>query len=355
MKTNVTEQANVQARQSLTRWILLKRKATRSELVTDTGLCAASVTNHTRWLLERGLIKSTPIRVPDVKRSVDLLELNAENGVLMLIELQARRVLVCLMDMEGTILLCLDRPVQTPTQNAIFKTLGQTVLEARQWAHDADRTIDHAGMCVHGTMVSNSLIFGIDGVTHWQPCEPKLILRPLNDIPKMDIWTHIMCKMLGFAVMQQTDDQIGYVEYHKGNFHIATLRKGEVRLGTHGTTSSFLHESVDELGPECYCGRRGCLAHLLESGDKVDPRLLANTFIQIINRIRISTLAMEWEGPQDWLRIKLNESEYNTCWIDDGQGLVMDGLHLLTAQAALSQKLAYLSQSSMSFKKKGAS
>ena len=346
MKTTVTQQANVQARQSLTRWILLKRKATRSELVSDTGLCAASVTNHTRWLLERGLLKSTPIRVPDVKRSVDMLQLNPEHGILLLIDLQAHRVLCRLLDMDGQILVEYDRPVTTATQHEIFKTLNQAVHDIRQWAHDAGRIIDQAGMCVHGTMISNSLIFGIDGVDHWKPCEPKLILRSLKDIPKMDIWTHIMCKMYGFAAMRQTDDQIGYVEYGQGNFHIATMRKGDVRLGTHGTTSSFLHESVDEFGPECYCGRRGCLASMLESGHSVDPRQLANTFIQIINRIRVSTLAMEWYGDPDWLRIKLQESDYHTHWIKNGQQLVMDGLYILTAQSAITQKLAFLSQKS---------
>ncbi len=354
MKTSITEQANVHARQSLTRWILLKRKATRSELVTDTGLCAASVTNHTRWMIEQGLIKSTPTRVPDVKRSVDLLQLNPDNGVLMLIDLQAHQVSIALLDIEGQPLYLLDRPIEQPTQREIFKVLGQSVLEMRQWARDADRNIDHAGMCVHGTMVSNSLIFSIDGVADWRPCEPKLILRPLNDIPKMDIWTHIMCKLLGFASQQKTDDQIGYVEYRDNNFHIATLRKGKVCLGTHGTTSSFLHESVDELGPTCYCGRKGCLAHLLESGCQVDPRLLANTFIQIVNRIRVSTLAMEWDGAREWLQIKLEESGYNTHWIDDGKAMVLDGLHILTAQEALTQKLAYLSKSSKTAQVKGA-
>jgi hypothetical protein len=154
--------------------------------------------------------------------------------------------------------------------------------------------------------------------------------------------------MLGFAAQQQTDTLIGYVEYHKGTFHISAMRNGEVRLGEHGTTSSLLHECVDESGPLCYCGRHGCLAQLLETGHAVDQRLLANTFIKIISRARVQTLAMEWEAPQDWLRIMLEESGYNTHWIQDGQTMATDGLHILTAQAALTLKLAFLSQPSSS-------
>lgn len=42
--------------------------------------------------------------------------------------------------------------------------------------------------------------------------------------------------------------------------------KGDVRSGPHGIAGEWGHVSIDPLGPECYCGKRGCIETLISGG-----------------------------------------------------------------------------------------
>jgi hypothetical protein len=152
-----------------------------------------------------------------------------------------------------------------------------------------------------------------------------------------------MSKMIGLSSQEQRDDRIGYAEFlGHHSFHISSMRKGEVCLGRHGTTSSWLHESVSDDGPVCYCGRRGCLADLLQSGRLRDVRVLADAFVKFLQRIEVDALALEWQGKEkDWLEGRLREAGFRIYPIVNGRDIALHGLRILTAQSLVARKLAY--------------
>lgn len=342
MKVAVDKLANVVARQALARKVLLRRRATRSELSRDTGLCAASVTHHTRWLLRHGFLTSTPIRVPDVKRSVDQLRVNGDQGTLLAIHVHSHQIQAQVLGLDAQPLTDFLVPVEEATQREVLAAVSRATQQAKHWAAGQGRGIDFAGMSVCGTVATeDSMVFGVDGVPQWQPCQPRLMLPAFEGIPALNVWTQVMSKMVGLSAAQRRDDRIAYVEFLGGSFHIASMRQGEVWLGRHGSTSSFLHESVSDSGRVCYCGRRGCLADLLESGEPVDVRILADAFVGLLHRVDVDALGLEWQGEKDWLVRRLTEAGIQVYVIDDGRNAALHGLRILTAQALLAHQLAH--------------
>ncbi len=341
MKSRPSHSVHVAAREWLARRILLRRKATRLELSHDTGLCAASVTKHTRWLLKHGFLTSTPIRIPDVKRPVDQLRVNARQGT-------ALALLVChdqvdgqVLGLDGQVLAEFAAPVEHPTQHGVLAAVSAATNQAREWAMAHGRPIDLAGMSVRGTVASeDGIVFGLDGVPQWRPCQPKLMLPAMQGIPVLQVWTQVMSKIVSLSALEGREDRFGYVEFLGRSFHIAVMREGEVKMGGHGTTSSSLHESVSEDGPLCYCGRRGCLADLLESNRPLDERVLSDAFIRFLNRIKVDALGLEWQGDQDGLQRRLTESGFKVSPISNGHELAARGLRMLIAQSLLARKLA---------------
>ncbi len=329
------------ARDTLARRVLLRGSCTRVELCDDTGLCAASVTNHTRWLLKQGFLTSRPIRVPSVNRSVDELRVNASRGTALAIHVRRDLVEAQVIQLDTHVLKEFSAPVAAATQAAVLSAVCAAVEKAREWAASEGYAIDLAGMSISGTVASeDGVVFGVDGIPQWRSCQPQQILPTLANIPVMHVWTQVMCKMIGLSSTCRREDRVGYVEFIGRSFHVASMRAGQVRYGLHGSTSAFLHVSVRDEGPICYCGRRGCLADLLESDRPIDEHLLADTFIEALRQLKVDAIGLEWQGDSAWLEKRLEDSGFTVYGISDGRGMALRGLSLLTAGALLSQRIA---------------
>jgi hypothetical protein len=341
MTSSAAKMASLAVRKSLAGKVLLKRQATRLELSRETGLCAASVTNHTRWLIQHGFLTSTPIRLPEVKRSVDQLQINGGRATALAIQVRKDRVEAQLLGLDAEVLAQSAAPVAAATQHAVLAAIVAAVTEAKQWSGAHGYNIDLAGMSVCGTVAAeDGIIFGIDGVPQWRPCQPLEILPAMQAIPVLHVWTQVMSKMVALAATVGQDDRIGYVEFLGRSVHIASMRQGEVKLGRHGSPGSFLHVSVNNEGPLCYCGRHGCLADLLESDRPIDDHVLADAFIGVLKRIKVDAVGLEWQGETQWLEHRLAESGFKVHHVAGGRGLALRGLAILTAQASLARKLS---------------
>lgn len=328
------------------RLLLTETSLTRRRLVQDLGLSPASITHHTRWLLENGICQSEVTRMAGVKRPVELLSLNPQSIHALTLDLSISRVQGTLVNSLGTPLLSLEEPLAEPSHREVFRAISQVVQEAELMARAQGKKIDLIGMSIPG-QIDRSLIgtvFHFDDIPDWDPCSPSQILPALKN-HSVRIWTRIHCKLQGAAKQRKLLDRFAYVEFRHRRFHFATLQKGKIRFGALGTSGPLLHQTVARSGPPCYCGREGCLAALLKEGIAGNDAI-AQAFLRFFETVSTDHILLDWEGDTDWMVKNLKNGGLQTVDVEtDPEQATREGLAFLAAEAALQERIDKISKS----------
>ncbi len=278
----------------LLKTVLFHETLNRNDLARLTGLCPASITNHTRALLEGGLLLATPHRKAAVKRPVEDLTINPAVGTHLAIRLAGREMCAELLDFSGSPVGRAARTLPELTQYCFFRALAQLFDELTERASQEKRTFLSAGIGIDGLVAPQpGVIFGIYGFSEWEPCDLTGILPQLRTIPEVRVWTRILCKTRGFAAARKCNHAIGYIEYTPGCFRFGTIQQGRPDLGYHGTASNALHRTVVSGSGLCYCGRQGCLAEALRHGS-VPVESLAEALRDTLREGKVRLAGIEW-------------------------------------------------------------
>jgi hypothetical protein len=316
--------------------LLLLGSTTRRELGESTGVSLASISNQIRWLMEEGFLVTRRFRTPNAKRPTEELQIAPQRGQGAILSLRLDRVVGELLWLDSMVASRVEEPVAEASQRGVCDALGRAAAKLHA---AAEQPIAVAVLAASGCISNeDGIIFTFDGLPDWEPCQPWLVLPEVRRFARVSVFTNVMCKLHGLAAALKQDDQIAYAEYERGQFQVASLRNGRPFLGYHGTRSAYLHQSVSETGPVCYCGRRGCLSQLLREG-RADPAVLAKAFVRFAKAIRVRNIGLEWTGAIKPVASELQRAGVSMHAQHSAEEMLFKGLRMLAAEAAIHQAI----------------
>ncbi|WP_161958423.1 ROK family transcriptional regulator [Ornithinimicrobium cavernae] len=249
---------------------------TQAELARATGLAHATVSNIVRDLTAAGLLDSEP----SSGRRGSAVRLAPGAGVVAGVDFGHRHVAVAVGDLTGTVL-AEERVPTEPEGHVMDLTLAASILER---INPGVGPLRHIGLGLPAPVVNNvvrsSAIF-----PGWEGVDAAAVAR----------------EAFGAPVQVENDANLGALAEHRhghGREHrtsvfvkIASgvgagiIINDELFHGADGTAGEIGHLTVDEQGPMCRCGSRGCLEtytsseHLLRL---LGSRLPGATFPEVV-------------------------------------------------------------------------
>lgn len=230
----------------------------RTELVEATGLSAQTVTNITRRLLDDGLIDEAGRTISGPGKPRTTLRLNAESRYSIGVHLDPSVMTFVLLDLSGRVVAHRTRRTPASDPRRIIAAMAEEVEQIS------------AG-------VERARIAGI-GVAAPGPLDAAR--GTVIDPPKLHAWHRVplrdaLAEATGFDVELEKDTTAAAVaELWRGDaapdasllfIYIGTgigaalVLDGDVVRGRSHNVGEIGHIMVDPSGPECGCGRRGCV------------------------------------------------------------------------------------------------
>jgi len=241
--------------------------ASRADLARLTGLSRSTVSTLVADLQASGLVvehtdpRATGRRAPQQGRPPTLLTLDRSAGLVLGIDFSHEQVQVAIADLSRTILAERSRTLD------VDRSARRALDVAVKLADDVVTAADVDGDRILGTGVALSGPIDVDaGTVHAGKILPSWAgVRPVDEL----------AARLGVAVHLDNDANLGALAevtlgagigaqdaiylMVSGGVGAGLILGGELYRGTRGTAGEIGHMLVDESGPICRCGNRGCL------------------------------------------------------------------------------------------------
>lgn len=256
----------------------------RIELSRQMNLTRAAITAIVSDLQSAGLVREIEAHYPSGRRPI-VLEINPDRGHVVGIDMGATHVTILVTDYSARVVREMDEPLdinEGPTicLPRVEALVHQILAEAGLSLKD----ISAVGAGVPGPVVAGVGVMG-------PPIMPGWDGYPIRDDLE---------KRLGVPVSLSNDAELGAIgewaygagrgEHDLAYIKVGTgigaglLLDGQIYRGATGSSGEIGHITIEENGPICTCGNRGCLEAL------AGGRAIANRAIQEVNNGRRTVL-----------------------------------------------------------------
>lgn len=254
----------------------------RTELVTRSGLTGASITRIVRQLLQDGLVVETGQAESTGGKPRTLLQLNAAARVAVGISVDQPSMTYLLTDLNGDVIG--RRTAKGSGTKPPYAVMSRIAEETRSLLSTSG--IDHTdllgvGLAVAGRQDSPYRTLHSDPrATEWENFDLQHPLSAALDTT-VAVDNDSACAAVGeFWVGRMSSSENVATIYMTDGIGLGLMIKGALYRGASGNAGQVSHITVDPMGPECECGRRGCL-HAVASPRRIvelaraDPGLSA--------------------------------------------------------------------------------
>ncbi len=224
---------------------------TQAELARETGLARATISNIVRELSASGLVTSEA----GSGRRGSAVSLSPAAGVVAGVDFGHSHLAIAIGDLSGQVLAEERREVRTPLEHEQALRLASTLIESMR---PADSTLRHIGMGLPAPVT--------DAVVR-----TPAIFPGWRDVDAARVAT----EALGAPVDIENDANLGALAEHRcgvgrgqdssvfvkisSGVGAGIIIGNELFHGAGGTAGEIGHLTLDEQGPMCRCGSRGCL------------------------------------------------------------------------------------------------
>lgn len=234
----------------------------RTEIIHQTGLPAATVTRITREFMTAGLISEGAAVESTGGRRPILLEINPTLGYVVGVKLREDSMTVAVCDLRCTAQYAIEAPLSSgATPYEAFDAISAAVERAVREAGVPRQRVLGVGIGLAGFIDFALGVCRYSAIMDWRdvelqgPLEYKLRLpvRIDNDVNTLAVAEHL------FGVGREASNFV-LVTIGRG-IGLGLVMGGEVYRGAHGGAGEFGHTTLDlsPSAPECNCGKRGCL------------------------------------------------------------------------------------------------
>jgi len=243
---------------------------TRVDLKEKTRLSWGTVTTSTKELLDRGIITEIGSVSTGVGRRPVELDLNREDNFVLGLQLGSLLARAVLMDVKGTVVDELEVPVNARGTSqeilACLQETGRTILHRHSVSK---KRLAGVGIAAPGAVDFST------GVCFYAPHHPHLKDIPLKrhfeqafGVPCF-VDHDYNCFVLSEQLFGHGRGMDSFLCVLVGNgLSVGIVLHGEVYRGADSLAGEFGHTCIDEDGPVCACGNKGCL-EALASGSAI--------------------------------------------------------------------------------------
>jgi predicted NBD/HSP70 family sugar kinase len=236
-------------------------RLSRTDIARHSGLSQASVTGITAELIEERLLMETAIGASEGGRRPVLLALNPDGASALGVYLSISHISVVIIDFEASVLashlMPLEKSFYHPAE--LVERTAQAIQACMWEANFSKDRIAGVGIAVPGLVDSHTGRVRFLPNYRWSDVNLRDMVQAKIDHP-----TYIENNANTLTIAEQ------WFGAGRGldNFILITLEhgvgmglviNGQLFRGDQGLAGEVGHLTVDPLGPECRCGRRGCL------------------------------------------------------------------------------------------------
>lgn len=238
--------------------VRLNGPTTRAEIAERVGLTVQTVSTIVRELEEHNFLVSTREEPKGRGTPPSTLSLNPDGGFAIGVHVTPLGVEAALLDLDGTVLECLEHAVANASPDQAFALVGAMVpkLKARR---PSGRMLG-IGMALPGPFGVDSMSFvGPTTMAGWEGVPIRDRLAEASGLPAF-IETDMAAAALG-EQLYGAGKRFG--EYYYLYFGVglggAMVHDGRILRGAWGNAGEIGHIPVVPGGEPCPCGNRGCL------------------------------------------------------------------------------------------------
>jgi glucokinase-like ROK family protein len=251
----------------------------RAEMARSLGLTRAAVSTIIGDLHESGLVREVEAHHPGGRKPI-VLEITPGIGYVVGVDMGATHLLMILADFSGREIQVLDAPLDINQGPQVC--LSQVNLHLHTILEKAEITLQDIkaiGIGVPGPIVAEA------GMVSGPPIMPGWDGYPIRDYLQ-GIW-HCPVSLSNDSDMgalgewaygaARGERNIAYIKVGTG-IGCGLLLDGQIYRGATGSAGEIGHTTIDENGPLCQCGNRGCLEAM------AGGRAIANRAIEAIRK-----------------------------------------------------------------------
>ena len=233
----------------------------RVDIARSTGLSQASVTGITADLIRENLILEKSPGESIGGRKPILLSLNPKGAIVVGVKLSIYEISIVIINFEATIIgshaVHLEKKAYSPEETAeILARAVQTCLWQENFSKDQ---ISGIGIGLPGWVDSTSGMVRYMPNYQWENANLKNLVEEKLDLPTFienDANTQAIAEQWFGAGKGVENFLVVTLEYGIG---MGAVINGQLYRGQNGISSEFGHSIINIEGPQCRCGKRGCI------------------------------------------------------------------------------------------------
>lgn len=247
----------------------------RTEIARISGLSAATVTGISADLIDEGLIFEKAEGDSSGGRRPILLAINPRGGYVVGIKLMEDHAIAAITDLEATIIAKHAKEFRDKSLEHALSMLVDSVDDLVSEVGIDRENIFGIGIGLAGIVDARNGILRNSPYVGWHNVPLGDLLRDRLGVPVRidnDVNTLTLTEQL-FGAGQGIDNFL-LVTIGRG-VGLGIVLNGQLYRGIHGGGGEFGHTVIDPDGPECVCGKRGCLETYVADPALVGQAILA--------------------------------------------------------------------------------
>lgn len=233
----------------------------RVELAASAGLAAQTVSNICRRLLDTGLIIEAGKEASGPGKPRTMLRLNPKGMYAVGIHIDPALTSYALLDAVGTVLLSLDEPTDLAGDPfEIVAAMGAKVRHLIEESAVDEQRIAGVGVATPGPVdAASGTVVNPPHMPGWARVPLRDILHEATGLPVIvdkDVTAAAVAEVWAGSTSSVRDFVFVYIGTGIG---AGLVLNDEVVRGSSGNVGEIGHIIADPDGPECDCGRRGCI------------------------------------------------------------------------------------------------
>jgi N-acetylglucosamine repressor len=262
----------------------------RAEIARRIGLSPATVTGITAELIEEDLVFEKTSGDSSGGRPPILLAINPNGAFVVGIKLTETQVVAALTDIEAFVISKCTRDLSGHDLDTIVADLAKTVDNLLHECTIDKKKILGVGVGLAGIVDGSQGMLRHSPIFHWREIPLREILEERLKLPvyiENDVNTLSMVEKW-FGAGEGLDHFLT-VTVGRG-VGLGIVMNGQFYRGAAGGAGEFGHTVIDPAGPQCECGKRGCLeAYASDPAivrQSIEAGLIADSIEQVIQLAR---------------------------------------------------------------------
>jgi len=261
----------------------------RTEIARITGFSTATISNVVNSLIKMGLVKEDGWESSNGGRRPVLLKLVPESRFAIGVDLGAANLRVVVVNLEAKIITKITKKTgANEGKEKVFKRMITAIYEAIDASKVDKSKIKGIGIGISGIIDhKRGICLFCPNIKGWENVPVKKLVEEKFGVEvSVDDCARTMALAEHWCGLAQKVENFIFVNIGIGvGSGIFTNR--QIYRGSRGTAGELGHTTIDENGPRCMCGNRGCLETLV-SGPAITRRareLLEEGVVSLIRKM----------------------------------------------------------------------